>query len=166
MTRLETFWGAATAANDHCHAAQSDQPLSRIIYVSRATCRVEAEGINAILTTARHNNISLGITGVLAFQDGGFLQVLEGPEPEVQGLFTRILADRRHESVILVERAAISERVFSGWAMGWIEDRDRLSTGFDIGMVRSSEPSGAMIRAMLAAFSKVGGHAARPARVG
>ena len=38
----------------------------------------------------------MGITGLLLFIDGGFLQMLEGEERAVRELYTRIAADRRH----------------------------------------------------------------------
>ncbi len=55
-----------------------------------------------ILRKSKANNPALGITGVLCFSEGIFLQVLEGGRSAVNRLYNRIAADPRHTDVELL----------------------------------------------------------------
>ena len=66
------------------------------------------------------NNPRSGVTGVLCFSDGIFLQVLEGGRTAVSALYNRIAADPRHRDVVLLSYEEIGERRFAGWAMGQV----------------------------------------------
>ena len=92
--------------------------LVRLTYASRANDGVTPEALTAILKASRSHNLDAGITGVLVFSDGIFLQVLEGGRDAVSGLYNRIAQDRRHRDVVLLGYDEIGERRFAGWAMG------------------------------------------------
>jgi hypothetical protein len=62
---------------------------------------------------------------MLLYDDGSFLQVLEGPRQAVETLFEKIKADRRHEQIVLLSSREIEEREFSDWQMGFVR-LDRL----------------------------------------
>jgi hypothetical protein len=66
---------------------------------------------------ARSSNKKLGVTGALLITDDEFVQALEGPEPVVRELYTKINKDKRHEHVELLESGDVSGRVFGRWAM-------------------------------------------------
>ena len=100
--------------------------LVRLMYASHAVPAVDAEELLAILRKSRTRNPALGITGVLCFSDGIFLQVLEGGRSAVNQLYNRIAADPRHTQVELLRYDEISERRFAGWAMGQV-DMSRLN---------------------------------------
>jgi hypothetical protein len=92
--------------------------LVRLIYASRAASTVSAETLLPIMKTSRANNLTHGITGVLIFSDGVFLQLLEGGREAVSALYNRISRDERHRDVVLLSYDEIGERRFAGWAMG------------------------------------------------
>jgi len=69
---------------------------------------------------ARRNNPELGITGVLCHGGEVFLQVLEGGREPVKALYNRIVCDRRHRQVTLLQYEEILERRFGGWTMGQV----------------------------------------------
>ena len=92
--------------------------LVRLIYCSRAVPAVDQEELLAILKTARANNPRTGITGVLCFAEGFFIQVLEGGRAQVNQLYNRIVVDGRHGEVTLLGYDEIAERRFAGWSMG------------------------------------------------
>lgn len=71
-----------------------------------------------IIATARQHNGANSITGFLIVGSDWFAQVLEGEAQAVTSLFRRILADRRHTHVKLVETRFVRERLFADWAMG------------------------------------------------
>jgi Sensors of blue-light using FAD len=95
--------------------------LVRLMYVSRAAKAVDADELHTLLKQCRAHNPKAGITGVLCFADGIFLQVLEGSRTAVNRLYNRIVADTRHHDVELLAYEEIDQRRFSGWAMGQVQ---------------------------------------------
>jgi hypothetical protein len=94
--------------------------LVRLLYASRAAASLDADALNAIVKRCRANNPALGVTGVLCFSGGLFMQVLEGGRSVVNRLYAGILADSRHTEVELLSYEEIGERRFAGWAMGQV----------------------------------------------
>ncbi len=94
--------------------------LVRLVYASRAVAAVDQEELVAILRKSKANNPSQGITGVLCFSEGIFLQALEGGRSAVNQLYNRIVSDSRHTQVELLCYEEIGERRFAGWSMGQV----------------------------------------------
>ena len=93
--------------------------LVRLLYCSRAV-DTSAEAIESILTQSRQHNAQLGITGILCYGDGIFLQCIEGGRMQVSDLFGSIQKDPRHKDVALLHYEEIFERRFGGWSMGQV----------------------------------------------
>ena len=94
--------------------------LVRLMYASRAADSVDQEALLAILRKSKAENAANGITGVLCFSGGIFLQLLEGGRQQVNTLYNRIAADKRHLDVVLLSYEEIGERRFAGWSMGQV----------------------------------------------
>lgn len=94
--------------------------LVRLVYASRAAEGVAQDELVAILKKSKANNPALGITGVLCFSQGIFLQMLEGGRGPVNRLYNRIAVDPRHTQVELMAYEEIGERRFAGWSMGQV----------------------------------------------
>jgi len=94
--------------------------LVRLMYASRAVPAVDQDELVAILKKSKANNPKAGITGVLCFSEGIFIQVLEGGRDAVNRLYNRIAADARHSDVVLLNYEEIAERRFAGWSMGQV----------------------------------------------
>ena len=94
--------------------------LVRLMYASRAVPAIDQEELVAILRKSKANNPGLGVTGVLCFSEGIFLQVLEGGRSAVNRLYNRIASDSRHTDVELLCYEEIGERHFAGWSMGQV----------------------------------------------
>ena len=93
--------------------------LVRLLYASRAVdCSEEA--ISSILAQSRQYNPTLGITGILCYGGGIFLQAIEGGRMAVNELYSHIQCDKRHREVVLLDYAEIAERRFGGWTMGMV----------------------------------------------
>ena len=92
--------------------------LVRLMYVSRASDSVNQNELVAILKKSKANNVGTGITGVLCFSAGIFLQVLEGGRSQVSALYNKIATDPRHHDVVLLSLEEVGERSFAGWSMG------------------------------------------------
>jgi len=94
--------------------------LVRLMYASRAVESVDPDDLAAILKKSKANNPPIGVTGVLCFSDGIFLQVLEGGRSPVSALYNKIASDPRHHDVVLLSYEEVSERSFAGWSMGQV----------------------------------------------
>jgi len=94
--------------------------LVRLMYASRAADPMDHEALGAIMKRARAHNPQVGVTGVLCYSGGIFLQVLEGGRLPVSQLYNRIAQDARHRDVVLLRYEEIGERRFAGWAMGQV----------------------------------------------
>ncbi|MBL0420174.1 BLUF domain-containing protein [Ramlibacter sp. AW1] len=93
--------------------------LVRLLYCSRAV-DASPEVIESILHQARQHNPVSGITGILCYGGGIFLQAIEGGRMAVSDLYGHIQKDPRHKDVALLHFEEISERRFSGWTMGQV----------------------------------------------
>jgi hypothetical protein len=98
------------------------------MYASRAVPAIDQDELVAILRKSKANNPALGVTGVLCFSEGIFLQVLEGGRSAVNQLYNRIASDARHSNVELLCYEEIGERMFAGWSMGQV-NMSRLNPG-------------------------------------
>jgi hypothetical protein len=94
--------------------------LVRLMYASRATPALGEADLAAILRSSRENNPQEGITGLLCFADGVFVQVLEGSREAVNARYRHIVVDPRHNDVSLLSYEEIAERSFAGWTMGQV----------------------------------------------
>jgi hypothetical protein len=92
--------------------------LVRMMYASRAVPAVDQEELITILRQSKAHNPTIGVTGVLCFSGGIFLQVLEGGRSAVNRLYNRIAADPRHTEVEVLLYEEIGERRFASWSMG------------------------------------------------
>jgi hypothetical protein len=93
--------------------------LVRLLYCSRAV-DTSPEAIDAILSQSRQHNPVTGITGILCYGGGIFLQAIEGGRMQVSDLFGHIMKDPRHKDVALLLFEEIEERRFGGWSMGQV----------------------------------------------
>lgn len=70
-----------------------------------------------IESKAKGFNPDAHINGVLFFDRGHFIQLLEGNEEEVWSLYQRISMDRRHHNVQLIFFEEVRQQEFSQWNM-------------------------------------------------
>jgi hypothetical protein len=57
---------------------------------------------------------------MLLYDDGSFLQVLEGDCEPLVALYARILLDPRHKDITKLLEREIDERQFGDWKMGFV----------------------------------------------
>src|SRR5690348_2303117 len=95
---------------------EADQ-MRQLLYVSNTAYEFGLGDLDNVLTASRRNNAMLGITGLLLFIDGGFLQILEGEERAVRELYTRITSDPRHRNARVMLDREVPVRAFPDWSM-------------------------------------------------
>jgi FAD-dependent sensor of blue light len=93
--------------------------MIEIVYTSAAAEHFSEEQLIELLRKSRINNTRLGITGMLLYKNGEFMQVLEGEEDAVRSLSKRIAADPRHTNFKVLMDRPCAEREFPDWSMGF-----------------------------------------------
>ncbi|MDZ5459111.1 BLUF domain-containing protein [Azohydromonas lata] len=100
-------------------------PLQHLIYISMvAGAEPSLADLQGLLATSVRNNRRLGITGLLLYAHGGYMQVLEGEGDAVAEVFDGIRQDPRHRRVTVLLRGPVEQRSFGQWAMAcrWVDN--------------------------------------------
>ena len=92
--------------------------MIRLLYISTAREPITPDALADILRTSRRNNAAVDVSGLLIVGGRRFLPALDGPDLAVRMTYDRIHRDPRHFAVVELVRESITERQFSGWAMG------------------------------------------------
>lgn len=130
-----------------------------VVYTSAA--QRAAPDLEGILEVSRRNNAQRGLTGVLLFAEGNFIQALEGPKDALDATYARIAADPRHRQIIDLFRTPISERHFPDWSMGCPKLTTPCAPGAAFDLTRTSlealhnEGRGEEVFRLLKSFYKV-----------
>lgn len=93
--------------------------MLQIGYFSAAQGAQDARVVHDILVRARKANHRDAITGLLVAGGGRYLQVIEGPQAQVEALYGRILRDDRHVAIAKFSSRRITERTFGLWSMAF-----------------------------------------------
>ncbi|TMA79386.1 MAG: BLUF domain-containing protein [Deltaproteobacteria bacterium] len=104
--------------------------LKFLVFVSSAVGLLDREVLVALLRVCRTNNARLGITGMLLYDGGNFIQMIEGPAARVDELYETIRADPRHTQITTLLEGPLETRQFETFTMGFdnpgdlsVEDR-------------------------------------------
>ena len=90
-----------------------------LIYVSSAVELMPEAALHSLLEQSRANNRRLDITGMLLYQGGNFMQMLEGEQQTVLELYDRRKKDKRHTGMIKIMTGQAEKRSFEQWSMGF-----------------------------------------------
>lgn len=91
--------------------------LTTLIYRSQLNSSCKSLSLISLVEKARSSNSALNVTGILLFNGVDFLQVLEGTEEVIEGLFAKISQDSRHHSVVGLMRDYGPRRRFENVGM-------------------------------------------------
>lgn len=105
--------------------------MIQVSYVSCTSQPMSAEELLSLLHECRTNNEKLGVTGMLLYGNGTFLQVIEGEDKVIDALVDRICEDQRHAAVEMLKRKEIAERQYAEWSMGFDEVSDEELEGIE-----------------------------------
>ncbi|MEM9530081.1 MAG: BLUF domain-containing protein [Pseudomonadota bacterium] len=93
--------------------------MIQVSYVSRTAAPMSDQDLLALLLECQEKNRSRGITGLLLYANGTFLQAIEGEESVIDSLVEKIWGDPRHRNVKLLQRRPVSQREYKDWSMGF-----------------------------------------------
>lgn len=104
-----------------------------LIYSSRCVPELSEIELIQILHESRINNENKGISGILLFKKGHFLQVLEGNKQDIIDLYQNIKTDKRHFlcHVICLEPSGGYQNRISKEAMSFRTENSKYSAQFN-----------------------------------
>lgn len=100
---------------DSGEVADSDSWIGCLTYKSMATASPNAADLRALVGRARARNRKLNVTGMLIYENGSFLQTLEGPPQKLNALWSSIKQDPRHDHIEVLSEHMVPARLFSDW---------------------------------------------------
>ena len=100
-------------------SALPNSDLSHVLYVSTAKRLMGEQELADLLSQSQRNNQRDGITGMLLYDEGSFIQYIEGRPMEVSRLWQTIKGDSRHTGVLKISDGPVDERLFADWSMGF-----------------------------------------------
>jgi hypothetical protein len=93
--------------------------MYHLLYVSSAVNLFSDRQLEELLEVSRTNNSSRGVTGLLLYVGGNFIQMLEGEKEVVLATHMRIANDPRHRGLITLLQGDCAKREFHDWSMGF-----------------------------------------------
>lgn len=90
------------------------------VYVSSSINDFTDADLQELLCLARKRNHENGITGMLLYVEGNFMQVLEGEKSAVLMTLGRIELDSRHHNIYKVLDGEEAVRQFPDWSMAYM----------------------------------------------
>ena len=136
--------------------------MDYIIYASTAVALLSDNELRDRLESYRTANLEHGITGLLMYHDGNWIQYIEGNA--VDQLYENIRADISHKGVITLDKGGVSDRVFPDWSMGYQpenpEDHQTVTAFFDLNKAeidrRLTREMPRSVRILMSGFYRLG----------
>jgi len=91
--------------------------IYQLTYQSNASYSPTPQDLESLLEKSRINNKEIGVTGCLVFFEKKFIQILEGQEELVKGVYKKISKDSRHQDIALIVENNTDRRLFPDWGM-------------------------------------------------
>ncbi len=135
-------------------------PIFCLLYASQANENFSEKDLIDILKLSRTKNEKKGITGVLIYHDGYFLQMLEGGFDAVNTLFYEyICKDNRHHTITTFFQEYKEKREFPNWNMGFYDDNEITEFDFRKGYLNLNQhPAAQFFNEKLATVQKLLGN--------
>lgn len=89
----------------------------QLLYQSKGSKSLTQKDVDQIVEISKRNNTAKGISGFLVYNNGNFMQLLEGDEALVKDLyFNKIAKDPRHSDAKVINETH-GPRKCSNWSM-------------------------------------------------
>lgn len=99
--------------------------IVQLVYCSRIVDPRDAnrleQDIDDIVRHAQVANAGSGITGALLTDRTSFAEVIEGPIASIEGMYSRIVDDKRHHGVELLQYVVTHVRLLPLWSLAFVE---------------------------------------------
>lgn len=98
--------------------------LIRLLYISQIVGVVSDVDIQVIIGAAQIKNRRQDVTGMLAWSECNFVQLLEGRRQAIDSLMKSVVKDARHTQVRTILDEQIVRRQFARFDMGQVNRQD------------------------------------------
>lgn len=109
--------------------------LFSLTYTSEGQHAFDEPELAYLLQRSREWNRGHGLSGLLVYKAGSFMQTLEGDEAMVVKTFKRrIKRDKRHAGIRILDASHVDARQFPDWTMGYRRletDSEPTAEGYD-----------------------------------
>ncbi len=97
--------------------------MIHLIYKSSECQAFGSADLKRLLLRSRIRNRDVGVTGILVYLAGTFLQAIEGDAAAVDATLARIESDPRHGDLCILNRGVSlsRQRIFGDWSMGFAD---------------------------------------------
>ncbi|SRR6056297_507994 len=103
--------------------------LIHIVYASFSVKELSEKDLKELLKDIRIKNKKQHVTGLLLYNAGAFIQVIEGDSNIIHNLYNIIKEDSRHSNIVKLLDEPISDRAFPDWSMGYRKINKKQSSG-------------------------------------
>ena len=121
--------------NRHIDAVSANGWLSTVVYKSRAVAPLEEIDLQRLVDAAQRRNQAEGLTGLVVYDEGRFLQWLEGPADSLSRVMRSINCDARHTDIEVLGNQKTPTRMFGHWGLHLAKKRTSVAhvsrAGFD-----------------------------------
>jgi hypothetical protein len=93
--------------------------MLRVTYISAESYKLSSEDLLAILGKCNENNPRRGLTGMLIYGNGTFIQSVEGDEKIVKNTISKISSDTRHKDFKVLSEEITEQRLYDEFNMGF-----------------------------------------------
>lgn len=104
--------------------------IRQVVYVSSGCREYTGAELDEIAAIGSRNTATDGITGILLYYRGNFMQLIEGPPANVEATFKRISNDSRHTGILKLHDTLVDDRWFPDHSMGFRAVADSETTSF------------------------------------
>jgi len=115
--------------NQTANATRLDGLIGCLTYQSHALSAPSDEELSGLVEQARVRNSRHGVTGMLLYEDGRYLQTLEGPPEGLDEIWSSIKRDERHDDIEVLSQHLVQSRIFSDWDLLLYRRRDQAPKG-------------------------------------
>ena len=114
--------------------------MRHFLYMSASVGEADQSELDILLEQARRNNRAYGLTGMLIYRQGVFIQYLEGEAEPLNIIKARIVTDRRHMGLVTLSQGEsdLPDRLFPDWSMGFSDIAGR-PDAFELSLSALSE---------------------------
>ena len=116
------------------------KPVFHLLYTSSARGHFSPDELERLLVVARERNAALGVTGLLIYCDGSFMQLLEGDASTVRSLYEAIGRDERHTDVRSLFTLETPDRWCADWSMGFLRTTDKSDIDAFVNLAAGLDP--------------------------
>jgi hypothetical protein len=93
--------------------------LYALVYVSKAVSPYTLTDIDRLLQSSRQRNEAHGLSGVLLYDNGDFMQYIEGPASGLSAIYGKIAVSPMHHGIVELLREPLTTLRFPQWSMAF-----------------------------------------------